>query len=122
MEGKSVKATEAVGWLIDYAGSMEASLQLVWKIANNEDGVIPQRKLEEDKLKDVPTEIAGLAESDNPATVAARAAIMESLRHCCDATLTEALRLQAKYSADFMTSSHCQNGIIGSEYKKTMLV
>lgn len=122
LEGKSIKAREAAGWLIDYAGSMEEALQMVWKIATGKDAVLPRRKLKEDRLKEVPAEVSGLPESDNPATVAARGAIFESVRKCCNATLSEALTLQAKHSADFMTSSHCQEGSIGSEFKRTMLV
>ena len=122
LEGKSVKAREATDWLIDYAGSMEDALQMVWKIAADGDGVLPRRKLKEDKLKDIPSDVSGLSESDNPTTVAARGAIFECVRSSCDATLAEAITIQANHSANFMRTPHCQNGSIGSEFKKTMLV
>ena len=122
LEGKPIKAPETVGWLVDHAGPMDDALQMVWKIATDGDGVLPRRKFEEGKLKNIPSDIQGLSESDNPATVAARSAILECIRNCCDATLAEALTLQARHSADFMITSHCQNGSIGSEFTKTMLV
>jgi enoyl-CoA hydratase/carnithine racemase len=122
LEGKPVKADKAVDWLIDHAGSMDEALQMVWKIAADGDGVLPRRKLKEDRLKDVPAEVNGLPESDNPATIAARKAIFESVRNCCDVTLSEALTLQAKHSADFMITPHCQNGNVGSEFKKMMVI
>ena len=122
LEGKPVKADQAIDWLLDYAGSMEEALQMAWKIATDGEAVLPRRKLKEDKLKEVSSEISGLSESDDLATIAARKAILESVRNCCDATLSEALALQAKHSAAFMATPHCQNGIVGTEYKKTMIV
>lgn len=122
LEGKPVKANEAVGWLVDYTGSMDESLKMVWKIVADGDAVLQMRKLKEEKLKNVPLEINGLSESDDPATEAARRAIFQSVRNSCNASLSEALLVQARHSADFMTTPHCQNGIVGTEYKKTMLV
>ncbi|UCE05240.1 MAG: enoyl-CoA hydratase/isomerase family protein [bacterium] len=122
LEGKSVKANEATVWLIDYAGSMDEALKMAWKIAVSKDVVLPRRKLIEDKLKNIPAEVSELSESDNPATEAAREAVFKCIRNCCDATLSEALTLQAKHSGDFMTTPHCQNGSIGMEFKKTMVV
>jgi enoyl-CoA hydratase/carnithine racemase/3-hydroxyacyl-CoA dehydrogenase len=122
LEGKSIKAPETVGWLTDYTGSMDKALQMVWKIATDDNGVLPRRKLKEDKLKNVPSEVRGLPESDNPATKAARAAILKCIKDCCNITLSEAFTIQAKHSADFMTTLHCQHGRIGSEFKKTMVV
>ena len=122
LEGKSVKAPETVGWLTDYAGPMNNALQMIWKIATDGDSGLPKRKLNEDKLKDGPIEVSGLAESNDPATVAAREAIFKCIRNCCDATLSDALTLQAKHSADFMTTPHCQNGSIGTEFKRMMVV
>jgi enoyl-CoA hydratase/carnithine racemase len=104
LEGKPIKAGKATGWLIDYAGSMDEAMQMVWKIAMNGDGVLPRRKLEKERLKDIPSEVSGLSASDNPSTVAVRRAIFESVRNCCKTTLSEALTLQAKHSADFMTT------------------
>lgn len=122
LEGKPVKAGEAVDWLIDYAGSMDEALQMVWKIATDGDAILPLRKLKENNLKEVPSEVDGLSETDNPATIAARKAIFQSVRNCCEATLPEAITLQAKHSADFMTTPHCQNGAVGMEFKKTMII
>ena len=48
--GHTIKAKEATGWLIDYTGSMDEVLQMVWKTANEGAGVLPQRKVEEERL------------------------------------------------------------------------
>ena len=119
LEGKSVKARDAVGWLIDYAGPMDKALSMVWKIANNAETVLPRRDLEKNQLMEVTAELNGLSKSDNPATDAARKAIIECIKNSCDVTLSEAVTIQAKHSADFMTTSFCQNGSIGMEFKKT---
>ena len=79
------------------------------------------RKVEEGALKGVPKVISGLAAGD-AATEAARKAILENILSACGATLAEALDIQAKHSAGFMSGSFCQKGAIGAEYKKTMKI
>ncbi|MFQ6007377.1 MAG: hypothetical protein ACE5K8_00340 [Candidatus Zixiibacteriota bacterium] len=122
LSGETVNAQEAVGLLIDYAGSIEESLQAVWQIAQDgEPGFIPRRNVVEQALRGIPTEV-NLLDSGNPAVEAAREAIMDCVRASCGTSLSEALTVQAKHSADFMASRFCQEGMIGSECAKIMNV
>jgi enoyl-CoA hydratase/carnithine racemase/3-hydroxyacyl-CoA dehydrogenase len=119
LEGKPVKAKDASGWLIDYSGGLDDSLKLAWRLANNGEATLPQRELIEGSLAEIP-EPTGLTETDDTATIAARKAILENIRSSCHATLSEALTIQARNSASFMTSKHCQYGMVGTEFSKTM--
>ena len=122
LSGKTVSAKEAVGWLIDYAGSIEESLQIAWKVAvEGEQGPLPRRKVIEKALKGIPTEIS-LPDSGNPAIEAARKAIIDCILQSCGSSLSEALAVQAKHSAGFMISRFCREGIIGTECAKIMNV
>ena len=120
--GAPVKAQDAKGWLIDHSGPMQELLNMVWSLATN-GGVtgLIMRNLEEGKLEGIPID-SGLSPSDNPATEAARKAIMESVRASCSAPLSEALEIQAKHSAGFTASSYCKEGSIGIDRARTMLV
>jgi enoyl-CoA hydratase/carnithine racemase len=121
LQGRPVKAKESVGWLVDYAGSLEDVLKVTWKIVTDGDHGLTMRKVEEGALKDVPKEISGLAPGD-AATEAARKAILQNVLSSCGTTLSEALDIQAKHSAGFMSGAYCQKGSIGAEYTKTMKV
>jgi enoyl-CoA hydratase/carnithine racemase len=121
LSGRPVKAEEGVGWLLDYAGPMEDALQVVWKIATEDDSRVKLRKVEAGALKGVPTEAAGLAASGDPATEAARKAIMDSIQGSCSAKLGEALEVQTKHSAEFMTTKPCRKGRVGAEYARTVV-
>ncbi|UCG60819.1 MAG: hypothetical protein JSV52_10860 [Candidatus Zixiibacteriota bacterium] len=120
--GRPVTAKDAVGWLIDFAGPMDESLLTVWKIASEAGkGPVPQRKVVTDALKNVPTE-TNLPPSGNPAIEAARKAIMDCVQQSCGNSLSDALAVQAKHSAGFMSSSFCRGGMIGTEGSKIMNV
>jgi enoyl-CoA hydratase/carnithine racemase/3-hydroxyacyl-CoA dehydrogenase len=121
LQGRPVKAEESVGWLVDYAGSLEDALKVTWKIVTDGDHGLTMRKVDEGALKNVPKEISGLAPGD-AATEAARKAILQNVLSSCGATISEALDIQAKHSAGFMSGTYCQKGSIGAEYTKTMKV
>ncbi len=121
LQGRPVKAQDSVGWLVDYAGSLEDTLKVTWKIVTDGDHGLTIRKVEEGALKDVPKEISGLAPGD-AATEAARKAILQNVHSSCGTTISEALDIQAKHSAGFMSGTYCQKGSIGAEYTKTMKV
>jgi enoyl-CoA hydratase/carnithine racemase len=108
----------AVGWLIDYAGPREEALKKVWSIATDGDHGLPRRELELGAMEGVPTEVGGLPDSGDPATEAARRAIMDSIQSSCRVTLNEALGVQTRLSAEFMTTSHCKKGRVGAEFAK----
>jgi len=119
--GKPVKAADAVGWLLDYAGPLEDAIQTAWSIANGK-GKIARRMLVEGSLKGVPKEVAGLSPAANAGMEACRRAILQTVDSACNASLADALLIQAKASAEFMVSSHCLEGTVGSAYKKAMAV
>jgi len=121
LSGKSVAAMETVGWLIDYAAPMEDALQTVWKIVTEGDHGLQRRRVEEGVLKGIPLDVP-LPDPDSPGTEAARKAIMETVQNSCGVSLAEALTVQAKHSADFMTSDPCRRGVIGAEFNRVMIV
>jgi enoyl-CoA hydratase/carnithine racemase len=121
LSGAPVKAKDAVDWLIDYKGPMQESLKTVWVLASGKASALPMRRVDEGVLEGMPTDV-GLSDSHNPATEAARQAIMESIRKSCGVPLSEAIEVQAKHSADFTVTPFCREGSIGAENQRTMIV
>jgi len=121
LSGSPVKANDAVGWLIDYAGPLQDSLATAWALASGTAAGPPLRKVHEGVLEGIPTDV-GLPACGNPATEAARTAIMQSIRASCGATLSEALAVQAGHSAEFTVTLFCRQGSIGAEHERTMMV
>jgi enoyl-CoA hydratase/carnithine racemase len=119
LSGAPVKAGEAAGWLIDYAGPRDEALKKAWSIATGGDHGLPRRELAVGVVDGVPTEVGGLPDSGDPAIEAARSAIMDSIQSSCRVPLNEALGVQTKASARFMTTSHCKKGRVGAEYART---
>jgi len=74
-----VKAKEAVGWLVDFAGPMEDALATVWKIVTHGDHGLRRRELEAGVLDGVSRHLPSLPEAGNPGVDAARAAIVASV-------------------------------------------
>jgi enoyl-CoA hydratase/carnithine racemase len=122
LTGRSVKAPEAVGWLIDFAGPIDAVLQTAWKIASGADTGVARRPLEEGARKEVPQEIPDLPAAGSAATEAARKAILDCARESCRVSLADALGTQSWHSAEFMKSETCRRGAVGAEYAKTMKI
>jgi enoyl-CoA hydratase/carnithine racemase len=112
LSGAPVKAKDAVGWLIDSAGSMEETLQTAMKIVSGGDHGLKKRALEEGALDSVPEDVPGLAADP------AREAISKCVQDSCASPLDKALEIQSKHSADFMVSKYCTGGVIGGIYKK----
>ena len=121
LEGKQLSAKETIGWLVDYSGSMEDALQMVWKIASGKDHVLLKRELNQNALKDISFEIK-LQAPENPGMEAARKAIIDTINNSCAADLKESINIQAKHSANFMISKFCKQGKIGAEFNKVMNV
>jgi enoyl-CoA hydratase/carnithine racemase len=122
LTGRAVKARDAVGWLVDYAGSMEDAVKTAWKVVGKKDHDLAARTVERGALDGVPKEISGLPDADSPTMEAARRAIMRCIDDACHVDLAEAIAVQAKRSAEFMVSAECRGGSVGSEYTKTMMV
>jgi enoyl-CoA hydratase/carnithine racemase len=122
LSGEPVRAPDAVGWLVDYAGPLDQALGMAWTMATGASGAPAPRPLEAGMLEDVPREVPGLALTGGPAGEAAVKAIVECVQGACASPLSEALELQARHSAEFMTGPTCRKGEIGAQYTKTMVV
>jgi len=122
VSGRPVRATDAAGWLVDFAGPLEATLSTAWKLASGKDAGIAQRTLDTGALEGVPADVRDLPPGGSPATEAARKAILDTVQASCSATLAEAISIQATHSARFMVSDACKRGAVGSEYARTMRV
>jgi enoyl-CoA hydratase/carnithine racemase len=121
LSGESIKAGDAVGWLVDFVDPMEESLQMAYKVAADGKHPLSKRNIEKGVLKETIPQI-NLPDSGNPLTEAARKAILECVRASCSASLSEALTVQSKHSADFMCSQTCNKGRIGAESTKIMKI
>ncbi len=121
LAGRSVKAVDTVGWLIDSAGSPEDSLSTVWRLAAGENHGVALRKLETTPLENVPRDARALGAA-TLVVEEARRAIVDCVRQSCEATLADALTVQSKHSAGFMLTEACREGRVGAEYAKTMKV
>jgi enoyl-CoA hydratase/carnithine racemase len=119
--GQSVKAPDTVSWLADYSGNLDECLKTVWNIISDGDHKVSRRKLEIQALKGLPREISGLKETGDPGTEAARKAIFKTIQDSCQSSLADALEIQSRHSAEFMVSTACMKGAVGSEYSKTMV-
>jgi enoyl-CoA hydratase/carnithine racemase len=122
LSGASMKAKETVGWLADYAGPMDDSLRMAWNIATDGDHRLSPRQLETGALQGIPADASGIVTPAGPPLEAARKAILDTVAASCGAPLSEALDIQAKHSAGFMSSKHCRKGVIGTAYTKTMKI
>ena len=112
LSGKAVTAKDGVGWLIDFAGSMDGVLKTAMKVASGGDHGLRRRGLEKSPLKEVPSDVPGLPAGPG------REAVAKCVRESCGASYDDALEIQARHSADFMTSKHCHDGVVGSAYSK----
>ena len=110
--GKPVKAGNAVGWLADFAGPMDAALKMAGSIARGESS-LPRHHLETGRLPEIPLEYFPLPKSGGPADESAYKAMLEAIRSSCGVPLSEAIGIQARHSAGFMTGPCCRNGRIG---------
>jgi len=122
LSGEAVRASEAVGWLIDYTGSLEEALSMAWTLATGGPGAPARRGVEAGPLEGVPSDLPHLPDTGGEMGRAARKAMVACIQGACGTPLPEALELQARHSAAFMTSSACKKGEIGGQYSKTMAV
>ena len=120
LSGKSVRAEDAVGWLIDASGSVSESLATAWAIAAGT-STVARRAFNDGVLSGLP-EPTGQPVVEGPSLEAGRTAILDCVKASCGATLADAITIQAKHSAEFMKTSACRKGRVGSEYGKTMAV
>ncbi|MDA3832562.1 MAG: enoyl-CoA hydratase/isomerase family protein [Spirochaetales bacterium] len=121
LEGNPVKAKDSVGWLVDFAGKEEDAIAMTWNLAVNAETAMPQRQLISAGIVDIP-EVGDLSVITDSGMKEARKAIYNNVIASCEADIAEAIAVQARNSAVFMTSKACMYGFVGSDYKKTMLV
>lgn len=119
MDGKTVKASAAVGTLLDYAGPLQNALTLAAKIMEKGTSVLPLRQVQETPLRGLSRKGINLPAADT-ATEEARNAIWNCIDAACKVSLKEALVVQAKHSAEFMLSKACQRGRVGVEASKVL--
>ncbi len=122
LTGRFVKAADAVGWLVDFAGPMDDALRVAWGLASGRDVGVARRPLAEGPVTEPLPEMAGLAPAGSPGAEAARQAIFRTVRESLEASLPEALEVQARHSAAFLASEWCREGQVGAEYARTMRV
>ena len=122
LEGRSEKAKDTVGWLADFVGGLDDALQVAYTVASGGDHSLAMRRLEEGALENVVEAVPDLPAAASPAMEAGRQAILDTIRAATSLTLSEALQTQARHSGGFMAGDACRNGIIGTAWKKTVLV
>jgi enoyl-CoA hydratase/carnithine racemase len=120
LTGRPVPTSKAVGWLVDFAGSLEDVLSVAWKLANGRDAGVARRSFETGAMNDIPSDVPGLPPAGGQATEAARKAIVETVKASCGAPLADALAIQAAHSARFMVTDVCNRGVVGAEFNRTM--
>jgi enoyl-CoA hydratase/carnithine racemase/3-hydroxyacyl-CoA dehydrogenase len=121
LEGRPVKATEAVGWLIDFTGPLDQALQAAWKIASGGDHGLSERAVNDGKLSGIDDRLPELSPVGGGIETG-RKAILDSIRASCGVTLAEANQVQARHSGGFMPSKACLRGVIGTMFTKTMKI
>ena len=121
LSGMPVKAKNAVGWLVDFAGPMEASLKMAWNIVSDGPHNLSKRMVKQEALQNRLPDV-DLPDPGNPLIESGRKAILDCVMASCGVALTEALAVQATHSSQFMISSPCQKGKIGTEAAKIMSV
>jgi len=122
LEGKSVKAKDSAGWLVDYAGPLEDALKKAWSAASGGDHGLKLRKLQEQAVKTLPQEPGDIAPAPDAATESARKAIFQTIQDSLGVPLADSLQIQSRHSAVFMASDFCRKGKIGAEYTKTVKI
>ncbi len=122
LTGRSVRSQDAVGWLLDRAGSLEGALAAAWSLASQGGDGDGRRGLVEGPLEGIQDAVPPLPEADSPLTEAGRAAIMTCVEASTSVSAAEAIEVQARIAAEFLNGPLCRKGVVGSEYAKTMRV
>jgi enoyl-CoA hydratase/carnithine racemase/3-hydroxyacyl-CoA dehydrogenase len=120
LEGTSVTAQDAVGWLVDASAPLPDALGLVADILGGESD-LRRRPLADGALEGLPGDVPGL-EPGSEGTEAARRAIVETVRAATGAPLARAIDIQANHSAEFMASDACRGGAVGAAANRTLRV
>jgi enoyl-CoA hydratase/carnithine racemase len=122
LDGRSQKADDTVGWLADFVGRLDDALQIAYTVASGGGHGLRRRDLEVGALDRVVEAVPDLAPAASPEMEAGRRAILDTIRAATAAPMEEALTIQARHSGGFMTGDACRRGVIGTAWKKTVLV
>jgi len=120
--GRPVRAGDAVGWLVDAAGPLDAMLRTVWCIVTDCDHGIARRQPDAGPVAVPPSAAPEVPAASSPDVEAARRAIRACIDAACGATAADALELQSRHSAGFMVTDVCRKGRVGVERARTMSV
>ncbi len=118
LNGKQINAKQAQGFLVDYTSSLNDCLAMAKNILENGEASLPKRKITEDAIPEIASEIEKITLSDNPQFLSAQKEIANCIIASCNTTAEEALQIQAKISAKFMSDQLFRKGKIGVEYDK----
>jgi enoyl-CoA hydratase/carnithine racemase/3-hydroxyacyl-CoA dehydrogenase len=120
LTGENVKAKDAVGWLIDFAGPIDECIKMAWKLATDKDHGLVLKAVCQDAIDF--TIDGNLPAAANPAVEAARKAVAACIKESCAVPISEALAVQARHSGAFMAGNLCKSGIIGADAMKVLTV
>jgi enoyl-CoA hydratase/carnithine racemase/3-hydroxyacyl-CoA dehydrogenase len=120
LTGETVRAREATGWLVDFAGPMDEALRAAWTLAIAGERAVRRRGLEPGGLGGVIADTAGLPEPTSAAETEVRRAFVRCVEDACAATAELALEVQARHAAEFLASAACRAGRVGAERARTM--
>ena len=118
LSGRSVRASEAAGWLVDVALPLNGALAAAWRLATG-GGAVERRRVVDGPLAALGEVVAAPAETGEGAADAARRAIWETIVEAGSAPLGAALDLQSRRSAVFMTGKACRAGVVGTAWAKS---
>jgi enoyl-CoA hydratase/carnithine racemase/3-hydroxyacyl-CoA dehydrogenase len=121
LEGRSVRGQDAVGWLIDRAGSLDEILTAAWALASGADGSEP-RAVALGPLAAVPDAVPLPEATGDAAIDAARKTIYDTVVASTGVPLADAIDTQSQRSAAFFDSQACRRGVVGSMWAKTTKV
>ncbi len=118
LEGKPIKAKETIGWLVDFTGSLESVLTKAWQVMKEGKKILPMRELNAKPIKEIHFNGMKLSRLSDVSAGEARKAVTKCIVDSCNASLEDAIAIQAKHSAEFMVTTLCRKGRVGSEYDK----
>jgi hypothetical protein len=107
LTGRPVKATEARGWLVDWAGPMEEALAEAWRRARGADRGSENRPVARGAVAGIADDVPWLPQADSPLMERGREAIMTCVKEACGVPVEEALSVQARLAAEFLAGPEC---------------
>ena len=119
LTAETVRARDAVGWLTDHAAPMDEALRTAWTLAMAGERAVPRRQVEAGSLDGVIADLAGLPEPGNADEAEVRRAFLRCIEDSCRARADDALMVQARHAAEFLSSPACRAGRVGAERART---